>query len=132
MGDNPFSNPDDPNEFEDGKFVGGYVPRQLVDDIGLYAMYHNTSRSYILQRSLEDFLKKAPASTTMINELAKRAYNEWQRRYKKNRFVDGWLSREEVAQRFEEFKDEAVQRLRKRKVSEDYIVKIIEKIGVLK
>ena len=43
----------DTDVFKDESFMGSFVPRRLADQLGLMAVYHNTTRSALLRDLLE-------------------------------------------------------------------------------
>ncbi len=115
---NPFAIQTNDRE-ADSVLVGGYVPRPFADLLSLYAVRQSTTRAAIVTTLLNRL--PIPPRDRMIRELAQRASQEWSRRRAAG-----------TKQTLAEYREEAAERLRKRKVNEKDIESIIRQIGAWK
>ncbi len=65
--------------------AGGYIPRQLADQLALLAMFHNTSRSEIIRTLITERVENDKQVPDIIKALAKRLISSWEEMREKNR-----------------------------------------------
>ena len=104
---------------ENQKMVGGYFPLSLVQRIRLLAVYQGRSVQNIFQQIVEQWSESADVkpNDVVIKELAKRAFEEWERR--KNNENEVQIS---------EYLKELNLVLTRRKVSRHHIEEILDLI----
>lgn len=76
----PFHTPRDSVTYLAGKMVGGYVPQPVAQYFQLLALYRGQSIQRTLQQMIEEWMKDKETPAMIIEELAVRAFQEYQRR----------------------------------------------------
>jgi hypothetical protein len=106
---------------EEKRFVGGYVPKQLVGHLALYSAHTNISRASLIESFLIRTLEKAPPPEILCKSLAERAITKW----KKDK-VSG------VSVRWETFLRRTGSSLGRKKIPESYVKYILALIHKMK
>ena len=105
---------------KDNFLVGGYLPTFIAEYMRTYALYKNISLSSVLRTILEEWMDKQPTEEILVGDLVERAFMEWCRRD------------EDDGKAWDIYKKELEGRLKKRKVFEDVINKIMEALETKK
>jgi hypothetical protein len=98
--------------FKDESFTGGFVPRRLADQLGLMAVFHNTTRSALLRNLLEENLMGGNTVVSAIKSIGKRLYKRW--------LANG--------EPLNAFKEGVVVKLKRKKLSDQFIKDILEEV----
>lgn len=118
----PFKTERDSDSYLSGKLVGGYVPLPVSQRLRLLAVYNETSIQKTLQQIIIEWTTEKEPENSMIETLADRAYMEWKRRLNEYKIVADTNSRRKA------YITEIKERLRRRKLSHEYIEMIAEKL----
>ena len=113
---NPFSTLDASKSYLNGKFVGGYLPRQTADYLNLLALYNNSSIQNVLESIVLKWKETEEPESSILETLADRAFMEWLR-IKDTRVLS-----------FEEYKREIKTMLKKKKIPQTQIDSIIKEL----
>lgn len=100
--------------------AGGYIPRPVSDHLSLLALHRGMSRANVIELLVVDYLSDKPIED-LINSLAHKIFESW--RTQKVR---------KTAVTFASYLDKEVKsRLRRRRIAEDHITKILKRVGDL-
>lgn len=113
---NPFSTLDASKSYLNGKFVGGYLPRQIAEYLNLLALYNNSSIQKVLELIVLKWKETEEPESSILETLADRAFMEWLR-MKDTRILS-----------FEEYKKEIKMMLKKKKVTQEQIEIILKEL----
>ena len=113
----PFKTSKDSSSWIAGKFIGGNIPLHVAEYLHLLALYSEKSIQGTLQSIIEEWCSEREPISTIIETLADRAHIEWNRRKKE---------RELTKKHEAEYLEEIAQRLRKHKIKEEYVIKIVD------
>ncbi len=67
---------------KDEQMAGGYIPRQLSEQLNLIALFHETTRSEIIRALIVERVASAEKLQDIVIKLAERVYSSW-REYRK-------------------------------------------------
>ena len=114
------------------RLAGAYVPRQLVNEVDLVALYRNTSRSSLIEEQLTNLVETEQPVDAIIRILANRAFQEWSKRLNQNKGKHAhWREHDQLIRRKNDFIQEVMMRLRKRKITEHHVNSIIDQFKYL-
>lgn len=121
---NPFKNTKQQDAQENTKLVGAYLPVSLVEHLRLLALYCEDSLQGLVQKVLSEWLENVNMpEKKIISELVERAYSEWGRRLEtENKHTVAGVRLQK------KYLEEIEDRLRRRKVSEDHINRILREL----
>lgn len=100
---------------EDTYMAGGYIPRQLLDELNLLSLYLNAPKAHIFRELIEKRIAEED-NTLIIHILAQRAIKGWGEVQKKKKTKT--IS-------FATYEDEIEQRLTKKNIAPAHIQQII-------
>ncbi len=103
--------------FQEQRLIGGTVSQHSADVLGLLSLYLNKSRSTIVRELIEHKIDSEIAIDEMIRELGTRAHKALK--------VDGGRVTKTLLYQHER---KIREQLRKKKISPDYINRIIEEM----
>lgn len=114
------------NHFNKRKMIGVYIEKEHASYLSLYALYRNTTISDILRELVFEYIQGKEKEEKLLQHIAKEAVTEWRRWILKNNGLPGWRNSEQLSNRWDDFKKEAVKNLKKRKIYPDIITKILD------
>lgn len=111
------------------RFVGAYLPQHIVDYLNLLAVYRQSTITNLLIELLGQYADNQEEPVDYLTRiLAQRAYNEWAKRLKQNKYNQGWKDQEQVVNQYRKYEDEIRKTLHNRKVPEPWVTEIIQKM----
>jgi len=120
---NPFKGNASQKTQERAKMVGGYLPAELADRLRLLSVYHGRSFQSILQQITTEWSEEiGKTDDEIIEELAEKAMAEWNRRTSEG---------EANEKQRDAYLREVRNILRRKKVSEHHIERLINKMKVV-
>ena len=116
---------------QDEVLVGGYAPHPVAERFKLICLYHGISKSELLRQLITSVVNNdnEPDDEEILNEIASKAWREWETRLEANMGIRGWNSRSKIKDQFINFKKEVELNLQRKKISSYYIERILQKIG---
>ena len=108
------------------KLLGVYIDKDLSHFLHLYALYQDRPLSEIVRELLNDYVKTIEDQRTILATISELAHDEWKEWYLKNNGLAGWRNAEQVSNRWDDFKKEAINNLKKRKIPASVITEIID------
>lgn len=111
-----------PNVFDrDEQVIGCHATRQLAEQLGLVALYKNTTRSDIILDLLKTHLLDESYNPTMIRSIAERAYKTWKKS----------LDESEAGDLFPDFRSRLVASLNRKKLARKFFNAIVAEVDRL-
>ena len=112
------------------KLIGVYMDKSIARYLSLYALWKDTTVSGVLRDLIYTYVKDKEKVEYMLNEIAKKAHDEWLEWYDRNmtKGIQGWRTAEQVGNRWDEFREQAESNLMQRRVDVKFIESILEKM----
>ena len=110
------------------KMVGVYIKKEESLYLSLYALLLETSISGILRKLITDYIEDKEDEDAVLQIISKKAHDEWKKWYDNSQKCAGWRTPEQIGNRWNDFKNEAMNNLRKRRVEPKLIQKIMDSL----
>lgn len=101
---------------DDVRFLGGHIPRELMERLALSCLHRGTSKSAALQTAIEEYLIQEDEAGA-ITEIAKKVYNRL--------YCTKWKNHISIANDYESIRKEVYPILVKKKIPDRYISLIL-------
>ena len=111
----PFEIPRHGTQYLTGKYVGAYISQHAASYLRLLAVYKSNTIQAVLHEIIEDWMANQEPVDSIIETLADRVHTEWRRR--KTPIFD-----------WNQYEEEVIGRLKRRKVSEEMITQIVKEM----